>query len=528
MPYSSGVRWSIGGRTIVAVTAFLCSSLLAFCVTTDDPFITLRYAANIVHGLGPVFNEGERVEGFTSPLHLMVSVVGILLPGGGDLLKLKLASIVFGVLLVHRVCRIFEKLPLHPLAKLLAPLLVAASWMTAISGVNALETTLAAWLIAVLIDSLLDPSVDGPRLQDGVVAGLAILARPETAILVAALAFTSMVVETGPIASRVRWVIPAAAIAATSVLARLVYYHEIVPNTYFAKTGPLSREMWGAWRYLVQSLQPEATIGTMEFRVTLADAFFIVQVACLATGVVMVARRRDRLLYCAAAVLAQCLFILRSGGDWMPGGRFLAPVLAPASVLIVTGAMALARTLPRLSRPLAHLTLGGLVVAGAYPLAQEARPIWMASGRLSNYDLIKIGWTKDFSTLWADLPRLVRCARPGDLVALSEVGYVGYARRDLRILDTRGITNAAVAKGSRPFLRGYTGIMDPFWWSLDSAVGREIAKRQPVLVAPLDLAQLDVPDSPHGRYRQVAQDGWFSLAITSFARTGSNCDMPRG
>ncbi len=518
-------RW-IGGRTILAVAVFLCCALLAFCVTTDDPFITLRYAANIVHGLGPVFNEGERVEGFTSPLHLVVAVVGVLLPGGADLLKLTLASIVFGVLLVHRVCRIFEKQPLPPLMKLLAPLLVAANWLTAISGVNGLETTLAAWLIAVLIDRLLDPSVDGPRLQDGVVAGLAILARPESAILVGALALSSMIIETGPIPGRLRWAIPAVAIAVGSVLARLAYYGEIVPNTYFAKSGPPSREIWGAWRYLVRSLQPETTLGTTEFRATLADVVIIVQVACLATAVAVAARRRHRLLYCAAAVFAQCLFILRSGGDWMPGGRFLTPVLAPAAVLIVTGAVTLARALPPLARPLASLTVGGLVVAGAYPLAAAARPIWEASGRLNNHDLVKIGFDPGYSGLWADLPRLVQCARPGELVALSEVGYVGYARQDVRILDTRGLTSAAVAKGATASQRGTTGIVDPNWWSLDSTVGREIAKRQPVLVATFE--QTDVPESPHGRYRRVAQDRYFALVVTSFARTGSSCDMPRG
>ena len=33
----------------------------------DDAFISLRYAANLAAGLGPVFNPGERVEGYTCP-----------------------------------------------------------------------------------------------------------------------------------------------------------------------------------------------------------------------------------------------------------------------------------------------------------------------------------------------------------------------------------------------------------------------------------------------------------------------------
>src|SRR5262245_33211087 len=36
--------------------------------TVDDIFISMRFAANLAKGRGPVFNPGERVEGFSTPL----------------------------------------------------------------------------------------------------------------------------------------------------------------------------------------------------------------------------------------------------------------------------------------------------------------------------------------------------------------------------------------------------------------------------------------------------------------------------
>src|SRR5665213_117600 len=73
-------------------------SVLVFKVTVDDPFITFRFAANILRGFGPVFNPGERVEGFTSPLHLLVSTLLLLiLPSVGILFKAKIASFVFAL-----------------------------------------------------------------------------------------------------------------------------------------------------------------------------------------------------------------------------------------------------------------------------------------------------------------------------------------------------------------------------------------------------------------------------------------------
>src|SRR5262245_10458405 len=43
----------------------------------DDAFISFRYADNLVHGLGLVFNAGERVEGFTNFLWTLWIALGM-------------------------------------------------------------------------------------------------------------------------------------------------------------------------------------------------------------------------------------------------------------------------------------------------------------------------------------------------------------------------------------------------------------------------------------------------------------------
>src|SRR5260221_9972554 len=37
----------------------------------DDSYIAFRYAANLANGVGPVWNVGERVEGYTNPLWVL-------------------------------------------------------------------------------------------------------------------------------------------------------------------------------------------------------------------------------------------------------------------------------------------------------------------------------------------------------------------------------------------------------------------------------------------------------------------------
>src|SRR2546428_487360 len=45
--------------------------------TTDDAYISFRYADNLVHGRGLVFNVGERVEGYSNFLWTLWCALGI-------------------------------------------------------------------------------------------------------------------------------------------------------------------------------------------------------------------------------------------------------------------------------------------------------------------------------------------------------------------------------------------------------------------------------------------------------------------
>jgi len=65
-----GTFWP-AALALLPYALLLLTAYSVFAQTVDDPFITFRYARNLLAGLGPVFNPGEHVEGFTSPLHLL-------------------------------------------------------------------------------------------------------------------------------------------------------------------------------------------------------------------------------------------------------------------------------------------------------------------------------------------------------------------------------------------------------------------------------------------------------------------------
>ncbi|MBK8619703.1 MAG: hypothetical protein IPN96_22000 [Anaerolineales bacterium] len=67
-------------RYIIA-TSFLIGGT-TYYVLFDDAMISMRYAYNLAHGLGPVWNAGEHVEGFTNPLWVGIMALVHLLPIG--------------------------------------------------------------------------------------------------------------------------------------------------------------------------------------------------------------------------------------------------------------------------------------------------------------------------------------------------------------------------------------------------------------------------------------------------------------
>jgi hypothetical protein len=67
-PLSRIVPWLLLFVAVVTFVGRSCS--LRF--VQDDSYITYRYARNVVRGLGPVYNPGERVEGHTNFLWMMM------------------------------------------------------------------------------------------------------------------------------------------------------------------------------------------------------------------------------------------------------------------------------------------------------------------------------------------------------------------------------------------------------------------------------------------------------------------------
>ncbi len=305
-------------RALTYVLAALCMvAIVRAAWLSDDAYITLRSAKNVVEGYGPVWNVDERVQAFTHPLWMGVLTVAFAITGEAfytvTFLCLGLAA-VFLVLFVAPRGR-------APWAVLIAVLGLTASKAFVEFSTSGLENALTHVLV-LLTWGVLWKRAPGRRqlLFVSLLACLAVLNRQDALFLVAPACVASFLRAR---ASCGAWrLVGAVAIGFAPLvlweLFSVVYYGFPVPNTAYAK---LNTGISG-WLYALQG----ARYVAMSSLVDSPSAILI--------GLAIVVGVREReLLPASIALVLALLFIVRVGGDFMVG-RFLSAPVALAALVV--------------------------------------------------------------------------------------------------------------------------------------------------------------------------------------------------
>jgi hypothetical protein len=104
-------------------------------------------------------------------------------------------------------------------------------------------------------------------------------------------------------------------------------------------------------------------------------------------------------------------------------------------------------------------------------------------------------------------------------VATSEVGYLGFARLDLRILDLRGLTSRAIAEAAPASDKYPYGVEDPDWYRPTSPVGRILLRDRPALIATFDSSPR--PTVLGGAYRLTKVSDFGIIRLSLYEPTGA-------
>jgi len=212
----------------------------------EDFFITLRHAVNLTEGKGLTYQEGERIQGFSTPLMAFLSAgaSGLAGPLAVDttlwLLRLVTISAFLGGLGF-----LLAALPFGGRGRLAWPLILAAALYaleskTVAFTINGMETALVLFFLAGTVWSL---DRGGPRgwLRTGLFWGGLLWTRPDGAVFVALAGIAHLAFGGRGLGARARELLLAGLVGAAVYLPWLLfawsYYGSPVPQTVIAKSA---------------------------------------------------------------------------------------------------------------------------------------------------------------------------------------------------------------------------------------------------------------------------------------------------
>lgn len=292
----------LAGLLVCVLCAVFAWNVRQTWFLTDDAFISFRYARNLVDGLGPNWNAGERVEGYTNFAWMLLLAAGMRFGLAPEVLANTL-GIACGVALLVSLARFAARGRSwrSPLPWLAVGVLVLnrsfAAWCT--GGLETMFFTLLVFLgFARLLGDWRHPT--RAALVCSACFALATLTRPEGALF-SALAFGLLGFEVlrgrRSIRALASWLAPLVLIVGTHLLWRRAYYGDWVPNTFHAKVG-------GLW--LAQGARYYAY-----FHATHRIGYFLPLLVLACFG-----ERRAEARALSVVLLAYGLYVLAVGGDW--------------------------------------------------------------------------------------------------------------------------------------------------------------------------------------------------------------------
>lgn len=418
---------------IVAVLAgaiFLCLAWRFRDHKVDDAFISYRYAQNLAAGQGVVFNTGERVEGYTNFLWVLLLAAGIELGITPESLSVVLGvAAALGLIVV--IARASAKLELSVETSWVAPALLALSPALAVWATGGLETVFYAFLLTLGVCRFAEEVEAGrPSIATALIFASASLTRPEGALF-GALMSAILLVQLGRTgAGRLawaRWSGVFLVVFLSYFCWRWRYYGYLLPNTFYAKvdTGgsQLGRGLW----YL-------SSFGA-------AIGYWL---AIPLLGLALLRRKAAAILVCAVA--AQLAFVVFVGGDGLPMYRFFVPILGLLFLLVAWGSEAL------LTRIAASR---GMRVVSATLLALAC--VYSALAGFKGPQYLYVKQDEAEVAAWTEIGRWFHDnARSEDTIGVVPAGAVPFYS-ELKALDMLGLNDVAIAHTPVAMGRGQAG-----------------------------------------------------------------------
>lgn len=317
----------IYGLMFVWNTSFVVGGVRYFSLF-DDAMISMRYAENMAHGFGAVFNPGQPpVEGYTNPLWMLVMSVFHFVPIGKETISLlfQVFNIVLSAANLFFVDRIINlKFPGAIRIRILALIMVAFYYplnFWFFMGMEAGAVALIVTATAYLIEKHNEFSY-----KQLLPLAVGILVRPDVAVCFVAASAYLIYKYRSRAKSIVGWSILFLLITlGGTTIIRYLYYGAILPNTYYLKVEGVDTF------YRIS----RGVFVFVKFAVFFNPIFFAIPFWYFA-------RHRDMFSgFVCGIVSILCLYSMYVGGDawdwWGGANRFIAPAMPIFFIIIAAG-----------------------------------------------------------------------------------------------------------------------------------------------------------------------------------------------
>jgi len=401
---------------LVLIIAIFVVHAISLNFTQDDAFISYRYVKNFINGHGLVFNPGERVEGYTN--FLWIIILSIFARLGLDMITVsKILGVAAGavtLVLIYQISlNIFRKKDWSQDTKfvffpLFAPLLLASNSAFAYWSISGLET--AFFVMTVLLSVYF--YFTNERLMI-ISSALSTFVRPEGVLVFGLLILHKFFFKKDKLKNCLFSILGFILLLLPYLIFKIFYYGNLLPNPFYAKTGFSLEYVKTGLAYFWLFLRHYGLWGLL----------YLIPIAFFKDLEV-----KGKLVL--LLVYIYTLYIIVIGGDVLKAHRFFLPVL-PFLYLLFSFA------LMKLSLMLKKQVIPVFVVIGFSFLTFFVPRNWIMSVRSA-----EIGLSSKMSKYAQGLRQSFGT---NFTLAMTTIGVISYLT-DAKVIDMLGLTDPYVAK----------------------------------------------------------------------------------
>ena len=209
-----------------------------YYILFDDAMISMRYAWNLAHGNGLVWNPGERVEGFSNPLWVGFMALFHFFPIPAEKISfyIQAAGAVFLATNLYFVKKITEEITGSALVMLVAVAITATYGPLNTWGLLGMEVSLLVLVTSAAIWMTLrtDPARFTPRTY--ILLAISTLVRFDMTVVYLVILSVMLFAQPNFRKQHLLWGLGLLALfIGGQTLARYLYYGDVLPNTYYLK-----------------------------------------------------------------------------------------------------------------------------------------------------------------------------------------------------------------------------------------------------------------------------------------------------